>query len=193
MGIYLNMLRRFNCSCIFLLPVLRITGEVLRITGFMNSFLSDARREDKLEGVIYLLFKPGNLVAFNEFVTEQRKIGHVVDDYDYGDFAVVIFRLPEKWKSDYELFYKGKYSQFSDEYKMLFPQVHKVEINGLRKDEISTQWCVFKKDRRLIEQWEEEIGMVYTPDQELWDAPSPEKETLTEEYLVHLQEEIDNL
>jgi hypothetical protein len=192
MGIYLDIIKRWNCSVWFLLPLLRIGRKKLEENGFIDSFLDDASRE-RLEGwCLYLLFRPLNLVQFSEFLEEQRKVNEVIDDYDYeGGFVVIVYKLDDKWEDDYQLFHQGKYSKFSDEFKNLFPKRELITIDGKRRDEVTLQWSVFKKSKLLVQQWKEEIDIDL--EDELWSAPKTDREVLSQEYIDNYLNTLENV
>lgn len=193
MGVYLDIIKRWNCSVWFLLPLLKIGREKLMENGFIDSFLDDVNRERMEEGCfLYLLFQPSNLMRFGEFLEEQRKANNVVDDYDYENgFVVVVYKLDDRWVDDYQLFYEGKYSKFSDEFKNMFPKREIITVNGRRRDEITLQWSVFKKSKILIEQWKEEIDIDLSGE-ELWNKPDTSREILTQEYMNEYLQTLNN-
>lgn len=183
MGDYLEILKKLNLSLLFLLPLLKINVYDLEKHGFINTFLGDSEHEEVEGDLLYLLFKPKDLFSFGEFLLTQEGKG-LIEDYDYdGGLVVLVYKLPEKFKGDYEHFYQSKYSRFSDEFKEQFPRTVKVNMAGMKKTVGSTQWAIFSRDEGLIKEWEDEIGVVFAKGQELWAEVDFCSEILSEEIL----------
>lgn len=164
-------------TTVFMLPTLKIGRENLSSSGFINAYLLDIDK-DNYPDCIHVLFKPSNIGLFREFFNEQLKRDDLVDNYDYEDgYVVLVYKLPEKFKDDFELIQQGKYSKTSTEFKNSFPKAIKILKEGLHRDELSLQWRIFKRSNDLIEYWEERMG-VRIKDEEVWDIFEIEKETL---------------
>jgi|SRR6476620_8313888 len=168
-------------SRIFLVPTLKINSEDLNIEkhGFLNAYQFIKGEEPDL-GEVYLLFKPYNKEKFNEFLDgEYWKSDRLIDDYDISEgFIVLIYKLDEKFKDDFDLIRQGKYSKTSEKFQSLFPRIKKIMKNGLYKDELSLQYRIFTKAQDLREYWSERIGQEFKPDMEVWSTFEIEKETL---------------
>ena len=163
-----------------MVPTLRVPKDALRSNGFINGYIKDERMQHGYEDSIYLLFKPDNLDKFREFLDgEYERTKSIIEDYDYEDgFVVVVYQLNEKFKQDYELVKKGRYSKTSKEFQKIFPKVIKIVKGGLNKDEISLQYRIFNKTDDLIEFWEDKIGITFEDDFEVWEGWNEEKEVL---------------
>lgn len=166
-------------TTVFMVPTLKIPKESLVNNGFINGYVGDELKEDSYPDCIHLLFKPNNIDKFREFLdSEHERTEDIVDNYDYDDgYVVVVYKLNPDFKEDYDLVRKGKYSLTSKGFKNLFPRAVKIMKRGLRRDEISLQWRIFKKTRDLVDFWEDRLGVDIT-DQEVWDTFYEEKETL---------------
>lgn len=171
---------RKTIATIFMVPTLKIKRESLIDNGFINGYLSDARRDVQHKNAVYLLFKPTNLDKFREFLdNEYERTSYILDDYDYEDgYVVVVYQLNPMWKEDFMLIREGLYSRTSDEFQKVFPKVIKITKNGLHKDEISLQYRIFKKTEDLKQYWEDRIDIVFTDDMEVWDGFDFTRETL---------------
>ena len=167
-------------ATIFMVPTLKIKRESLIENGFINGYLSDARRDVQHKSAVYLLFKPTNLDKFREFLdNEYERTNYILDDYDYEDgYVVVVYQLNPMWKEDFMLVREGLYSRTSDEFQKVFPKVIKITKNGLHRDEISLQYRIFKKTEDLKQYWEDRIDIVFTDDMEVWDGFNIARETL---------------
>jgi len=188
MGEYLRIFKMLNLSSLFLLPLLKISEEKLTMFGFTNTYLDDIGAPETYSyDVLFVLFQPNDLLAFQEFVSSQYNKNSLVADYDYeGGFVVLVYRLPEEFKADYELFYQSKYSKFSEEFKKQFPvKVDLTKVVGYRHEVLSTQWAIFKRDKTLINELKEECGMDIDDNTELCSSIDTTKEVLCIEDLIN--------
>lgn len=167
-------------TSIFILPTLKINRDRLKENGYLNSYMSDVRRDIQYQNAVYLLFKPDNLDKFREFLDDEyQRTKQLIDDYDYEDgFVVVVYTLDKKWKKDFELVREGLYSQTSQDFQDSFPKVIKIIKNGLHRDEISLQFRIFKKTEDLRKYWEDRLDMEFTEDMEVWDGFNIDNEVL---------------
>lgn len=170
-------------TTIFIVPILKIDRKDLFENNFINAFLGDINKEDyHEENVVFLLFKPKNLETFRTFLDRQYDSFDLIDDYDYGDYVVLVYLLDKKWEKDYSLIKKGKYSKLSEGYKSLFPlNVINYEKEG-NPQQPSLQHLIFKKDSRLINFWEKTLGdesfIISNHDLEAWPGFDELKEVL---------------
>lgn len=172
-------------TSIFMVPTLRIGRDELKQNGFINAYLKDGGREVQYSNSIYLVFHPSNIDQFKVFLdNEYERTKAIIDDYDYEDgFVVVVYALDNKFKKDFELIKKGKYSKTSREFQALFPKVIKIRSNGLYKDEISLQYRIFNKTEDLRKYWEDKIGVEFDDSMEVWQGFIEENEILNIEKL----------
>lgn len=175
-------------TSIFIAPTLKIPKEPLLKNGFINAYIKDGEREEQYEDCVYLLFHPDNVDKFREFLDEEyERTKSIIEDYDYeGGFVVVVYKLNPRFKKDFELVKNGKYSKTSKEFQDQFPKSVKIIKDGLRRDEISLQIRVFKKTPDMVEYWENKLGIIFTPELEVWGALDIEEETL---YLEKVKEQ----
>lgn len=167
-------------TSVFMVPTLQIHRDDLRDNGFINGYVKDDSREVQYENCIYLLFQPKDLDKFRVFLDgEYERTKAVIDDYDYEDgYVVVVYELNPRYKRDFNLIKKGKYSQTSTSFQALFPKVVKIKKNGLQRDEVSLQYRVFNRTEDLVQFWEDKFGVEFDDDQEVWHAFELEEETL---------------
>jgi hypothetical protein len=168
-------------TTIFLLPVLGISRDKLEDNNFMDSFLDDVTKDAHYKECIYILFKPTDMAAFQDFLdTEKERYPEIIDDYDYaGGYVVVVYRFPEELVADMQLVLQGKYSETSMDFKKKFLQVRQIVTeSGLRRDIPSLQWMVFKKAAVVREQWEKALDIVLDEDGEVWGVPDMKREVL---------------
>lgn len=167
-----------------MVPTLKVPKDTLRANGFINAYIKDSGSEHQYKDSIYLLFKPTDLDKFREFLdSEFERTKTIIEDYDYDDgFVVVVYQLNEKFKEDFSLVKKGRYSKTSKDFQKMFPKVVKILKNGLNRDEVSLQYRIFNKSDDLKEFWEEKIGinmkLTIGDDFEVWDGFDESKEIL---------------
>lgn len=177
-------IKKTICS-IFMVPTLKIGRDALINNGFINGFAKDDMRDEQYENAIYLLFKPQDIDRFREFLDgEYERTKKIIDDYDLPNgFVVVVYKLDEKFSTDFNLIKKGKYSKTSPNFQAEFSKTVKINRGGITKEEISLQYRVFNKTEELVKFWEKEFGVRFDEKQELWHRWNEEDETLTEDKL----------
>jgi hypothetical protein len=167
-------------TSIFMVPTLKAPKDSLRNNGFINGYIKDESSDNHCEGCIYLLFRPENIDKFREFLDgEYERTKDIVEDYDYeGGYVVVVYKLNDEFKSDYELVRRGAYSKTSKSFQKLFPKIVKIVKQGLHRDEISLQYRIFNKTVDLVDFWEDKLGISFSDEWEVWEGFEEEKEIL---------------
>lgn len=178
-------------SRLFFVPPLNIPLEALKENGFINAYIGDCNKEVNYENSVYLLFQPINDVKFRHFLDEQyEKNPLIIEDYDYSypeGYVVVVYKLNEKWKKDFDIIRTGKYSTTSKSFQKLFPRVIKAKDNfGLSKDELSLQLRIFTKTPDLRQYWENKFDVVLDEEDEVWEGWNEENEILNINTLVNV-------
>lgn len=187
-------------TTLFLYPVLGLQEHEEAKMGFIGSFLADNDKAYIEDGTMrmFCLFKPltSNLGFFNQKIYELESIGLIEDEYDYPEgHIVIVFKLPKKFKNDYDLFLKGKYSKFSEEFKALFPDKKISFKNNVKYEDYSLHFHVFRRTPGIKKFIEEKLGAnldIYDGDEdfEYWGIPDIETETLNiENYLKNKNED----
>lgn len=163
-----------------MVPTLKVPKDCLKNNGFINAYIKDENKDVEYKDCIYLLFKPDNLDRFREFLDDEyERTKDIIDDYDYENgYVVIVYKLNNKFNSDYQLIKQGKYSKTSKAFQDLFPKAVKVIVEGKHRDEISLQIRIFKKTADLKEFWEEKIGTSFDEEQEVWEGYDEENEIL---------------
>lgn len=167
-------------TSIFMVPTLKVDRVKLMENGFINGYVSDAKRLPAYESAVYLLFQPKDLDKFRDFLeSEYDRTKDIIDEYDYeGGYVVVVYKLNPKFKKDFGLIKEGLYSKTSSDFQSIFPKIVKIQKDGLKRDEISLQYRVFNKTEDLIKFWEDKLGVEFDEDQEIWHGFVLENETL---------------
>ena len=121
MSLY-NMLMGFNPACVIILPMLGRTRE--EYPRFRDCYVTD-------EGniAIYTRVGGGNRncgYGEEDLYEDENYLTTYDDEYDstYGTYE---FKVPEKWKADFDLIVAGKADQVSQEYfelvKSFYPKM----------------------------------------------------------------------
>lgn len=163
-----------------MIPTLNIPKGALKDNGFINGYIKDSKRDIQYENSVCVLFQPKNIDRFREFLdSEYERTKAVIDDYDYPDgFVVVVYKLDPRFKEDFSLIRRGKYSKTSPAFQKLFPDKVKISMDGLSKEEWSIQYKVFNRSQDMIDYWENRLGVTFSSDQEVWHMFNEKDEVL---------------
>lgn len=183
-------------TSIFMVPTLKIPGRELTKHGFLNGYIKDSQKitEYENENVIFLLFRPKDLVLFQAFLEQEyERTRAIIEDYDYPNgFVVVVYKLNPKYEEDFLLVRQGKYSKTSEAFQKEFSKTVTIKKGGIDSEEISLQYRIFHRTEELIKFWEDKFGVTFSEDQELWSGFDEETETLTEEKLKAYDKQRDS-
>jgi hypothetical protein len=139
---------KYNVSCYFWLkPITDCNLQKHVEAGFINSFLEF----DNLKG-LFLEYNITN--KYFNLLIELSKNKNFIDEYNVGNTSILHFDIGEEWKSDYNLFLEGKYSQKSLELKNKFSKKIKDRYNN---EVDSLQWKIFDKNVTLKQELEKYI------------------------------------
>ena len=170
----------FNKSFIFLLPILvqYLPYSHDYYDSLVDSYIYDSERKYKQCLTIehkFDIIKP----EFKKYEDDLMSNILFIDLIDRGNNSLYVFKFPENYLKDYNLFELGKYSQMSKEaqsFVMSFwstlPSKHKWKENFLIKLN-----RIFNKDPKLRVYWEDLIGMKLPEDSELASTIYEEHET----------------
>ncbi len=140
--------------------------------NLINAYLKDVDHPTNVKFPVFVLFKPKNLLDFENFVQDEKETGLLVEDYDYPEgYVVLLYKFPDEYERDYQLVINGKYSRTSKEFKGIFPQM---DTGGLP----TITYLVLSKHEELRKKREDELDVQLSEDTELWDPFMIEKETL---------------
>lgn len=174
-------------TSIFMVPTLKIDISNIKENGFINAYIGDLKKDLNYENCIYLLFKPSNLERFREFLdSEYNRTENIVEDYDYEQgYVVVVYKLNDFFKDDFDVVKSGKYSETSTLFRQEFSKIVRIKNEeGVVKSETSLQHLIFQKSLSMKLYLEEIIGCTITDDMEVWQTFVPEKETLDIEEII---------
>lgn len=179
----------------FLLPGIEIDSNLkskFRRSGFINTYLTCEPYKYPYE-VIFLLFQPKELdLEFYEFTEELQTNANFIEIIEFDKKQVlIVYRIPAKFKNDYNLFMKGRYSRLSDAFKKCFvleDYQRDTKGNPMKDNkgnyltEPSTFYHVFNRTEFIKERWLLKLGYpLHDPildSMELYDVQSPDKESL---------------
>ena len=140
-------------TTIFIVPTLGIKRKDLKDNGFINGYLEDFNHELDYKDVVYLLFKPKNLNEFRVFLEKCYEDNDlIIEDYNdnNNNKIIIIFKMKEEFKKDYNLILAGKYSKTSEKFKEQFPKTV-ILANGV--ETASLQQMIFYKHEKLARYW----------------------------------------
>jgi len=114
--------------------------------NFENCYIGDGNHP-QLGKKIFLLYDYKMTVEFVKFERKLELMSDFNTDYDYGDENQVMYVLdiPEEHVEDFQLFLKGKYSQFSNDLKLKILKFWDI------KDETSTIYRVLYANESIKE------------------------------------------
>lgn len=174
-----NYTNRRTNSFWFLLPMLKLDQNLLLNHELVNVYLGDHTSQYQYTNNLHLLFKCSKYSSsFNRYLKELSEHPEFVTYYDtYGEGnLMVVFNISNENLPILDLFKNGKYSEFSDEYKELFPKKNNL-------GEWKTRWKVFLKHEDLRKQQEDKINIpgdrnpiILPQTAEVWDKPTPKQE-----------------
>jgi hypothetical protein len=177
-------------TTIFMVPTLKIDREKLTSNNFLNAYIKDKQRDVQYENAVYLLFKPSDMDNFASFLSQEHiRTNNIIDDYDYEDgLVVIVYKLDDKYKRDFELVRHGRYSLTSEKFQAELPKIVKLIKNGLHRDELSLQYRIFKRTDDIVKFWEEKLGVTFDDEQEVWGGFFEEDEILDLDKIRELKE-----
>ncbi len=174
-----QIIKNNNASTLFMLtPVSGHEKDTLLEYQLINSYLKDVNRDDLGDNLLFVLFKPDDMEFFELFLyTESANNENYVEDYDYaGGYIVLVYKVPDWLKEDFERFKRGEYSKFSMKTKNLFSKT--ISMRTGLKTVTTIQWDVFSKSEELRKDLEAYVGQPISKDTELYSAPNTDRETL---------------
>jgi hypothetical protein len=175
-------------TTLFLVQSLEINKVYLDKFGFVNAYLSDVNHETKYENSLYLVFKPEDLSLFEKFVqSEKKRMKNLfLEDYDSGyGYVILVYKFPDKYQNELKLFFEGKYSKFSREYKSLFPEVITVKDEyGYDATNHSLYFHIFEKTQAMKNYLEEKYNVELDADMEYYSIPNMDRETFNIEKFI---------
>ena len=112
MSLY-NMINVFNPACVFIMPMLGRKQE--EYPRFRDCFVTD----DGERIAIYTRVGGGNRgkgYGEEKLYTDPNFVTTYDDDFD-STYATYVFKVPEKWREDFDKIMGGKFRETSKEYQ----------------------------------------------------------------------------
>lgn len=187
-------LAKFNCSTLFLMPVLGIGWRDVKKMGFCNCYLRDENKPEYEDmEVVLLLFQNKGDDRFRYFVEKEKaRTSLFIDEYDYEEgYIVLVYEFPAELKEDYYRFKRGEYSKLSKEFLKKTPKSTSEKVKALVEySDGSTSeqmvsapnmaYMTITKDPLWINALKELFGddVPFEDGRELWGVPDGENITI---------------
>jgi hypothetical protein len=181
-----------NTSAIFLLPGIDIKPN-LRIQllkhGFVNSYLYCTPLHYSYP-VVFMMFEPREFnFEFVQYINDLEKCNGFIETIDLNKKLIMVFKVPNRFRLDYEKVIRGEYSKTSKEFQECFLLEDFKKENGvIMRDpngrpirEYTTVYHVFNRTDDLKQRWLNELGYTLESDildnVEFYDKPDDERES----------------
>ena len=158
-------------SVTYILPMLGYS--IKEFVNIVNCYIADEGKP-QYTNHIFLLHKfdgrsNADYLSYEETLVEHE---HFEELYDPDRSHVMfIFRVPEYFQREYDLFKMGKYSKFNDDYKK-----HILNFLGPKYKTSKTRQVLYKS-KKLKKDMENRLGVNLTENMELSSVPNLEQET----------------
>jgi hypothetical protein len=150
----------------------------------------DLEFEFNYEPYVFVAVKPYRDSNFERFISTITAMPTYVDEYEKGEYIIMIFRVPDKNIGFYEMILDGKYSELPPEGKAV------VLRNNFFSLDPNILPCILNKDTGLKRSWENAMSAphpdpridstVRLGDAEVWSKILKENEGLSDEKLRNL-------
>jgi hypothetical protein len=180
-------LLRFNCSTLFLMPILGIGWRDIKKMGFCNCYLRDENKPEYEDmEVVLLLFQNKGDDKLRYFVEKEKaRTPLFIDEYDYEEgYIVLVYEFPEELKEDYHRFKRGEYTKLSESFRKKTPKTTADRVKAVVEYSDGSQghttvaapnlaYMAITKDPVLIELLKERFGddVAFEDGRELWKSP----------------------
>ena len=171
---------RYNKSKTYLLPLL---AEVIDIdkrffNSLVNTYISDANGiySDCLLILHNFSFKNPEFTAYEHKLTNNQ---YFVESIDIDNQVLYIYKFPEEYMKEYNLYKKGKYSKFGQDAKdtiiEFFGNIYAGNLNAVKF--LMTLKQVLYQDKKLKKELERKLNVILPDNAELTDIADLECET----------------
>lgn len=152
-----------NKSCFFVLPLL---GKPMwRYVDFMNCYLGDViNKPEIIQQKIFIQLRDYDSKALDSVYFNQF---YQLEDNTY----MFVYDIPMQYKEDYDKFCEGKYSEMSEDAKLLICQ-----CSGVKPIMESTVYKVLYKTADQKQKIEDLIGQKLPLSAEVYSVPNIDKE-----------------
>lgn len=156
---FVRTISAHNITTYYLLPLIQLSKFSFGEANFIDSYVTPDGSTLIVE-VIDLRLSP-DFTMHPEFKSESD-----------GTPCMILFELPDRWRPDFELFKLGKYSQMSEQAKIMIYQFSQLSYRSTVDDgrEVTdARLLALTKADILREKWVSELGL-----DERGNAPLPE-------------------
>lgn len=159
-----------NKSFTYVLPMLSKHFDV-RKKNLLNTFIYSTDKP-KLKNHIFLLYRFSGEKEFLEYEDYLENLKFFETSYDPDKLhTIYCFKIPKEGLDVYNKFLKGKYSEFTQDYKVHIFKFHNI------KDPTHRVAQVLFKHPDLREEWEDKLGVTISEDAEVSSPPNVDLET----------------
>lgn len=152
---------------------------------FMNLY---TKIEGHDEEGIFLHYRYSDNNRFKDFEAKVVTLPGYRTHVDIDKYHVIYqFDVPTAFQREYDLFMKGKYSKFSDEYKKRILDFHKTDEMARQLGttvENTKIYGILHKSKILKEEIEQRIGTSLHESEEVYSIPYDNEETFYEKYKI---------
>tara|TARA_R110002167_G_scaffold9799_7_gene45266 strand:- start:66 stop:824 length:759 start_codon:yes stop_codon:yes gene_type:complete len=131
---------------------------------FVNCYIEN----DDTILLVYRISLDPMFIRFQEALEKFKFLKEV--RFPHPEYIIFAFSVPTKYNRDFNHFINGRYSQFSNDYKLKILDFHFLDMEG------QTAQILFKASIRK-KQLEETLGCILEEESELLSIIDPEKET----------------
>ena len=163
-----------NKSYSYLVPLL---NEYCKIDGDYYVMLDNvytSHHSGDVGDIIIISYYSTEDSGFTSYV-EELKANELCQDFIEGEETVaLVFKFPDQYLNEYNLYKNGKFSEFRDEVKTI---IVKYILDIHKYNDASRVQRVLNKDYKLREELEEKLALIIDKDMELSSIPDKILET----------------
>lgn len=126
-------------------------------------------------GYIVIAYLKYDSAEYNEYLQKLHTNELFIESFDDDTTYYMVFKFPDEFKIEYDLFSNGAYSMFGETSKGIILS-YLLELHKLNGSEAVRQ--VLYKDPKLKERIETKLGVILYNDMELSSKPDITKETI---------------
>ena len=137
----------------------------------LNCYVGDKELIEKYPNHIFVLLKIEDKEEYRTIKKEMESLKTFIESYNpmENKTEMFIFSIPKIYKKDYELFLRGKYSEFSNKLKE-----EVMVLNKVNKD--SVIYAAFTRATWLRKNWEDQLNCKIPYYQEVLSIPNLKNE-----------------
>ncbi|MAV65127.1 MAG: hypothetical protein CMG00_08065 [Candidatus Marinimicrobia bacterium] len=163
-----------NKSFTYVLPLFSSYFDIVK-QNLLNTYLYNEDYPDLKNHLFFLYRFSGDLVfiEYEDYLKTQKLFEVAYDPDKYH--VMYAFKIPSLYQGIYDKFIKGKYSKFSDDYKIQLFKFHAITDPDHRVAQ------VLFRHPDLREEWEEKLDVSISEEAEVSSPPDEKMETYSKE------------